>query len=168
MKKTRTFLLTSLLFLLSFNWSNGQCIVDDVTVSAHSCDGGWFMVNIDFNNVAVSDSVTIAGNGNQYGTFSSTDLPITLGPFMADNSTIYEFVVSDYQNACSDFGVVGPIDCSTSNCNITDLIAEAHPCNNDGTFLVDIDFNHQNMPSDSFSVVGNGTNYGANCWRWNN
>lgn len=161
MKKTRSYLIASLLFLLSFNWASAQCLIEDVTVSAHSCDGDWFMINIDFSNVAVSDSVTVAGNGNQYGTFSSTNLPITLGPFLADNTTIYEFVVTDYQNICSDFGVVGPIDCSASNCTITDLIAEAHPCNGDNEFLVDIDFNHQNMPSDSFRVVGNGTHYGT-------
>lgn len=161
MKKTNIYLITSFLFLLSFNWSNAQCLIEDVTVSAHSCDGDWFSVNIDFDVLAGTDSVTIEGNGNQYGTFSSTDLPITLGPFLADNTTIYEFVVSDYQNICSDFGVVGPIDCSSSNCNISDLIAEAHPCDGDGQFLVDIDFNHQNMPSDSFQVVGNGTNYGT-------
>ena len=71
MKKTRSYLIASLLFLLSFNCANAQCLIEDVTVSAHSCDGDWFMVNIDFNNVAVSDSVTIAGNGNQYGIFSS-------------------------------------------------------------------------------------------------
>ena len=161
MKKTRIFLLASFLLLLSFNWSNAQCLIENVTVSAHSCDGDLFSVNIDFDVLAGTDSVTIVGNGNNYGTFSSTNLPITLGPFLADNTTIYEFVVSDYQNSCNDFGVVGPIDCSTSNCNITDLIAEAHPCNSDGQFLVDINFNHQNMPSDSFQVVGNGTNYGT-------
>ncbi|MFK8007016.1 MAG: T9SS type A sorting domain-containing protein [Saprospiraceae bacterium] len=161
MKKIRIYLLASLLFLLSFNWSSAQCLIEDVTVSAHSCDGDMFSVNIDFVFLAGTDSVTIAGNGNQYGVFSTNNLPITLGPFLADNTTIYEFVVSDYQNACSDFGVVGPIDCSFSNCNISDLIAEAHPCNGDGQFLVDIDFNHQNMPSDSFQVVGNGTNYGT-------
>ena len=161
MKKPSIFLLASFLFLLSFNWSNAQCIIENVTVSAHSCDGGSFSVNINFDALAGTDSVTIAGNGNNYGTFSATNLPITLGPFLADNSTIYEFVVSDYQNVCSDFGVVGPVDCSASNCNISDLIAEAHPCNAGGEFLVDINFNHQNMPSDSFRVVGNGTNYGT-------
>jgi hypothetical protein len=54
------------------------------------------MVNLDFYNLAVSDSVTIAGNENQYATFSSADLPITLGSFLADNPTIYEFVVSGW------------------------------------------------------------------------
>lgn len=160
MKKTRIYLLSTFLFLLSFNWSYAQCLIEDVTVSTYSCNGDMFMASINFNSIAVSDSVTIQGNGNQYGTFSSTDLPITLGPFLADNMTVYEFVVSDYQNACSDFGVIGPIDCSFSDCDISNLIAEAHPC--DGNeFLIDIDFNHQNMPSDSFRVLGNGTNYGT-------
>lgn len=160
MKKTRSYLLASLFFLLSFQGAVAQCLIENVTASPHSCAGDFFMVNINFDPIAVSDSVTIVGNGTQYGTFSSTDLPITLGPLVADNTTIYEFVVTDYQNPCPSVGFVGPINCGPSNCEINDLIVEAHPC--DGNqFMVDINFNPQNMPSDSFYIVGNGNNYGT-------
>ena len=45
------------------------------------------------------------------------------------------------------------------DCEINDLIVEAHPCIN-GTFLVDIDFNVVNPEGDMFGVVGNATDYG--------
>ena len=44
-------------------------------------------------------------------------------------------------------------------CIIDDLIIEAHECEN-GTFLIDLDFNSVGT-TDSFTVVGNGTNYGT-------
>ena len=52
------------------------------------------------------------------------------------------------------------LDCPNNGCEIWDLIAEAHDCDGNNQFLVDIDFNFQNT-SDSFVVLGNGNNYGT-------
>ena len=46
-----------------------------------------------------------------------------------------------------------------SSC-IYDIMAEAHACDSNGHFLVDLNFQHMNT-SDSFYVVGNGMNYGT-------
>ncbi len=45
-------------------------------------------------------------------------------------------------------------------CEIGEVIVEAHPCTPNGIFFVDLDFDYENT-SDSFTVVGNGTDYGT-------
>ena len=49
----------------------------------------------------------------------------------------------------------------SSECNITSVFAEAHPCNAASEFLIDIEFKAENPPSDSFIIRGNGRIYGA-------
>lgn len=46
------------------------------------------------------------------------------------------------------------------DCEIFNVFAEAHECSNDGTFLVDIEFDFVNPVSDSFEIRGNATSYG--------
>ena len=143
----------------------GDCRIFDVIAEAHPCmDDGTFLVDIDFGfeNVG-NEGFSVFGNGNNYGTFSYEEEFITLGPLQGDGQTVYEFVVKDNQNnSCQDFVELEPIDCGIGNdCRIFDVIAEAHPCMDDGTFLVDIDFGFENVGDEGFSVFGNGNNYGT-------
>ncbi len=59
---------------------------------------------------------------------------------------------------CSSFTELTAPVCSLP-CEIFDVIAEAHPCE-DGFFFVDIDFEYSNVSGDGFQIVGNGNNYG--------
>lgn len=147
------------------------CQLSNIFVEALPCESdGTFMAEIQFayENMP-SDSFQLTGNGMNYGTFNYADntpngngvVMMTFGPLVGDGTMIYEFIVTDSENDdCSiDFEFWESIDCN-DDCEITDLIVEAHPCDGD-QFLVDINFNYQNMPSDSFHLVGNGTNYGT-------
>ena len=79
-------------------------------------------------------------------------MPVTIGPFNGDGSA-YELVVIDNEYSdCSDWVETEEIICGANNCQITDLIAEAWPCDADGNFLVDIDLNAENA-SDSFDLL---------------
>ncbi|MEM9547342.1 MAG: T9SS type A sorting domain-containing protein [Bacteroidota bacterium] len=114
MKNTQTILKITLinLYLLCAFSVNSQCIIDGVTAEITACEGDLFDVSINFEFDNTSDQFTIAGNGNNYGTFNYNDLPVTLTSLAADCDTEYEFVVTDVNNNdCSDFVILGTVCC---------------------------------------------------------
>ncbi len=98
---------------------NNDCVINHVIVEAHDCNAdGYFFVDLEvvgenFGNQGFS----VLGNGNDYGDFSYEEPYITLGPFAGDGESVYEFVVIDNQyEGCSNYGVIGPIDCDAEPC----------------------------------------------------
>ena len=140
-----------------------NCEIWDIVAEATDCTpNGIFFVDLDFNHNNTSDVFKVFGNGVVYGEFEYAALPITLGPFPGDGTTVYEFIIQDleYSDCGGEIGV-GPIDCGIGNCELWDLVIEPYDCDNSGQFLVDIDFNFANVGTDGFSVFGNGNNYGT-------
>ncbi len=139
----------------------GQCALTNFTYEISPCnDQGFFFITINFNWEYTGTTFSIIGNGNDYGEFSYSQVPVTLGPFPGDDGTAWEFGVFDTEHPnCGEWLEVGEVNCNPP-CEIWDLIVEAHPCDDQGMFLVDLDFNFANT-SDSFMVVGNGNNYGT-------
>ena len=77
----------------------GDCNLSELTLTPSNCNSeGQFYVEIDFDYENSSDSFKIQGNGHNYGYFSYEDLPIVLGPFDGNSSTVYEFLVKDQAN----------------------------------------------------------------------
>ncbi len=128
------------------------CEIWNITAEPTPCnDLGLFNAVINFNHANTNSTFTIVGNGNNYGTFSYTDLPVTLTDLEA-NGTVYEFIVTDTdQPDCSNFTGL-EVNCGT-DCQFTDFIVEAWDCDADGAFLIDIDFNVENPISDSFHLL---------------
>ena len=50
---------------------------------------------------------------------------------------------------------------NSNECQIFDVFAEAYQCNDENQFLVDVGFEYQNIPGNTFSILGNGMNYGT-------
>ncbi|MFK7908348.1 MAG: choice-of-anchor V domain-containing protein [Chitinophagales bacterium] len=138
------------------------CSISDLSVTQGDCQmDGTFDAVINFNvSSPVSNTFAIAGNGTNYGTFEYANLPITIENLVGDNSTAYEFVVTDTDDSnCSASMTLGVVDCPI--CNISDLSVTQGDCQMDGTFDVVVNFNVANPSSNSFTLVGNGTNYGT-------
>jgi len=77
----------------------GECNLSELTLTPSNCNSeGQFYVEIDFDYENTSDSFKIQRNGHNYGYFSYEDLPIVLGPFDGNSSTVYEFLVKDQAN----------------------------------------------------------------------
>lgn len=133
---------------------NAACEIWDIIAEATPCDNmGLFDAVIDFNYNNTNSTFTIVGNGNNYGTFSYTDLPITLTDLEA-NGMLYEFIVADSdQPDCGGFTELEAPNCGSNDCQLSDFIAEAWECDGDGNFLVDIDFSVNNNISDSFHLL---------------
>ncbi|MDX1409906.1 MAG: hypothetical protein R3330_17275, partial [Saprospiraceae bacterium] len=94
-----------------------ECMIGPVSATVSDCDSaGLFFVTLDFD-VASGDpgGFTVLGNGNNYGTFAYSEVPVTIGPFPGDSSTAYEFIVVDNGTPnCSNFAEVGVVNCETT------------------------------------------------------
>ncbi len=155
-------ILIAVFFLMAALSANAQCQIVDLVATASDCSNGQFNVTIDFEYTGVgNEGFKVQGNGNQYGTFQYADLPITLGPFSGNGSSVYEFVAKDLQFPdCSDFAVVGPVSCNGAACEIYDFVVETGDCNDDGTYSITIDFQVQNPPHTHFDLIYEGQNIG--------
>ncbi len=138
---------------------SGDCEIWDVWADDHPCnDNGYFYVLLGFDYVNVGEEgFRVKGNGTNYGNFEYGDLPVEIGPLLGDGVTVYEFIVKDLQyNDCSDWTELGPIDCSVgSDCDIYDMEIVVWPCNDDGFFWVDIDFEYENIGGEGFDAYVN-------------
>ncbi|GLR18445.1 T9SS type A sorting domain-containing protein [Portibacter lacus] len=107
--------------------SSDECNIRDLEVSFPECNpNGLVYVTLDFNYSNVSDSFRVKGNGQDYGEFVYSDLPIELGPFPGDCNTEYEFVVQDskYNNCRAEIDniiICCPIDCGPPIFEIVDM-----------------------------------------------
>ncbi len=98
---------------------NDDCVISEVIVEAYECnEDGYFYVDlVVIGENFGAEGYKVVGNGNNYGNFSYDEPYITLGPFAGDGETVYEFVVIDNQfEGCSNYGVIGPIDCFENPC----------------------------------------------------
>lgn len=140
-----------------FNYScSDDCTILEVIATPTECDGEFFNVELDVSGNNLGETFTVVGNGNNYGVFNYNDLPITLGPFVGDAETSYEFGVIDLQNpGCTNFTEIAPVNCQP--CDIRDLVYEVD-CNENG-YILTLDFIFENQESDLFAVLIGGEVY---------
>ncbi|MBI5914720.1 MAG: hypothetical protein HY842_05040, partial [Bacteroidetes bacterium] len=158
-------IFTSLLFLttlLGVQQTQAQCHIYDLVATPGDCVNGSFIVTLDFQyNDIGNEGFNVQGGGFQYGNFEYADLPISLGPFPGDGTSVYEFVAIDNQHPdCSDFALVGPVSCAGGNCDIFDFVAEPGDCNSDGTYQLWLDFQVENPGNAFFDVTYQGNSIG--------
>ena len=127
-----------------------DCEIWDVIATAGECEDGDFEVTIAFNFENVSDQFTVMGNGNNYGTFSYNDVPVTIGPLDGDGETVYEFVVKDIAiDGCMDFAVIEPILCPEP-CGFHDIVVDPGVCLGDDAYSLYVDFIPVSTGDDGF------------------
>lgn len=144
--------------------TGGECMIFDLVVDDHPCDGEHFNVylNFEYENVS-NEGFTLYVNDDLFESYSYEDLPLeSIGPFDGDGTTVYIFEVYDqvFEN-CFDINEFGPIDCGGGgDCNIWDVEATVLPCDENGFFMVLINFEYENVSEIGFSLLGNGNDYG--------
>ena len=116
--------------------------------------------NLDYDGS--STQLMLLFENNPPITFDVNSLPVSLGEFEISNE-LYTFAVHEIDNVfCytnSEWNDAP--DCSElAECDITNLIAEAYECDDDGNFLVDIAFESENVGDLGFTIRGNGVVYG--------
>ncbi len=142
----------------------GLCNIWDLEIELGDClTDTTYLIHIDFNFQNLpSDSVIIYGNGNVIGQFEANNDGITIEHFPvfeSDNTTITICAVGA-PDCCANIIYETP-DCEgTGECNIWDLVAEVDECDSDSTFILHVDFNSENLPTDSVTITVNGENMG--------
>ncbi len=130
-----------------------ECMIQSVVAEPLACDGEVFWVELDVEAQNTGETFTVVGNGNNYGTFSYEELPITIGPLEGDANTVYEFGVIDLAHPnCTNFTVIEPVNCLP--CEIGGLEYDIS-CGED-TYELTINFEYVNPESDYFVLqIGN-------------
>ena len=152
--------LIFMLLLLSRVSISQNCEIFDLTGDILDCINGEFFISLDFESNNTSDSFVVQGNGNNYGNYSYSNVPLLLGPLSA-NGTNYEFVVSDIlEPNCSDFIIPGVVFCDTPQCAIFDLTVVFIDCTSDSTYEIIVDFEHVGTGGLGFDLWANGEFFG--------
>ncbi len=122
-----------------------------------TCDGSNFTVEINFQVAnPASDSFKIMGNGINYGNFSYSDLPVTLGPLNGSGNINWEFGIQDLENTnCSNAIELGQVECP-GPCSITSITAEATECTSDSTYTVIVNATAENPSEQGFTLFTQG------------
>jgi hypothetical protein len=142
------------------NCGNNCDLAGAVNASTIDCDGDFYAIpNFHFDHVGVSDSFTLNTLGGFNATYAYADLPITLSGLPVTNSGHDRLLICDQGHP--DCCVEMPFDlpCGPEPCLITDLNATPLPCNDDGYYFVQLNFDYQNT-GDFFRLRVDGQLYG--------
>mgnify|MGYP005666351783 CR=1 FL=1 len=125
-----------------------DCQISDVDYSVDCHSGPFFTLHLDFNVESPQSDYFDLVIGNQlvdeflYSALPlSIELPLELG--MGEQLTICDYGID---NCCTT------VDFSLPCCSIRDMVVEAHDCEDNGTFYVDVDFLYGNT-GDLFTLV---------------
>jgi len=136
-----------------------ECSIQNIQANIGECStDGNFLVDFTFDvESPASEFFSIQGPNINVDTFLYGESVYTVGPFVGDCSTIYEFIIADgADGACMDtITFEEPICCDSLVCSITDLIFEIEECE-EGEFFVDFEFNVENSISNFFYFTVNG------------
>ncbi|MBR9919515.1 MAG: T9SS type A sorting domain-containing protein [Bacteroidetes bacterium] len=97
---------------------NCACSISDLNVTPLDCVDGFFLAELDFAFENTSGQFEVTDqDGMSLGAYDYSALPIQLGPFLGDGSTIYSFTVQDTGLVdCTNTIEFGPVNC-TIECN---------------------------------------------------
>ena len=151
-------ILPMLLLTFSLAAQNAPCHIFDLTAQVVDCVNGQFYVKLDFQHENTGDLFRVQGNGVVYDTFAYNQVPVVLGPFAANGTSVYEFVVRDLANPdCQDVTKVGPVSCAAPGpCEIYDVQVGTGDCTSDSTYQLKLNFKVANSTDDQFDLWGNG------------
>ena len=141
----------------------GDCNIFDLVVEVGDCnpDGTYHIwIDFEFEN-ATNDYFDVKYQGDNIGYFLLSDLPIHITDFQ-DNGEPNQGIlvcINDNPNCCEDVGFMAP-ECEGNECEFSGFFAEAHPCNGDGLYLLDFEFEAENGGGEGFMVIANGNEYG--------
>ncbi len=139
-----------------------ECELSNLEFDQIECDGDQLNLfyNFDFTGTT-NDFYDLFINGSFVDFYEFTTNPQSLS-FPYNGSGIFEMTICENDNpdCCISSQFEGPA-CEEEACNIREFFIEAHECDEDGFFEVDLEFVVDNPTANSFSVFGDGNNYGS-------
>ena len=142
------------------NCSGLACEIFEVLAERQPCTGGQFMVGVDLEYQTGSGlGFQLLGNGNNYGTFNYSELPVIIGPFDGSGPAPYEIVAIDLQHStCSNLTTMDAYNC-LEECIIQNVVAIPGDCNDNEDVFVTIEFESDNTGG-AYTIIGNGSVFG--------
>ncbi|MCB0550128.1 MAG: T9SS type A sorting domain-containing protein [Phaeodactylibacter sp.] len=140
------------------------CRMGNMAIELGPCDSdGNFMATIDFGHQGTSDSFNLSGPGVD-GHYAYTDLPVTVGPLMPNNSGIYAFFAADLaQDGCWVGDTIQAAPCTS--CAFDGLSIDYLGLSPDGQNVISLGLNLVRPTlTDFFSVYFNGERYERFSW----
>ena len=139
------------------------CEITAVNATALACQGNNFLVSVNLNvSNPASPGFTLAGNGVIYGTYLYSDLPVTVGPLLGDDESVYEFIAWDVEDAtCQNFTTLPASNCGPI-CSISNFNLEFVACVSNQSAIVVFDFDVTNPTGNTFDLYNDsGENLGT-------
>lgn len=93
------------------------CEITDVTATVEECDGLDYSITIDVTGLSLSDAFDVAVNTVDFGNYNYADLPISIGPFAGDGTTVQTITVTDAE----DENCLFTVDAGPQACYICDV-----------------------------------------------
>jgi len=149
---------------LAFAETGTKCCQDNCSVQfkdvvVGECNGLNYKLKFDLEHNAPENGFDLYNNGQFYGYYQYSQLPLSLNELPSSNNATYNTIVvcaNDNPNCCDTLKVLNPCICTIYN-----LQARVLDCNEDaGTFSIKFNFKHH-LASDSFKIGGNGVTYGT-------
>lgn len=142
-----------------------DCEIHALTVETGECQGdSTYQVSLNFQvaNPPVN-SFSVFANGELYGSFLISQLPLTIPhfPWNGGNHDVIKvcFGTAGALICCKTLEFAVP-ECLMEDCHLADVHAVATPCLC-GQFFALVTFDHQSGGSGGFDIVGNGHHYGT-------
>ncbi len=142
--------------IISPNCSPPPCSITNTSIVHSDCNAdGQVNLILDFDyGEGNSGGFILGGNGNG-ASYTYADLPITLGSYTADGSSLVFEIIDNDIDGCFD-GISITLPTCTSGCHIWDVTLEPYNCGSDGLYDVAIDFNYSGVSGVGFDVFANG------------
>lgn len=138
-----------------------ECNIWDLIAEPGDCTSdSTFLLDIDFNysNLPV-DSILVYGNEQLIGQYLVEPLLFQINFPVLGNLTELTVCAVNAPDCCASYTFETP-DCDTTDCEIWDLVADPGDCLTDSTYMLLIEYNHENIPGDSVIVSANGNQIG--------
>lgn len=142
-----------------------NCEIWDLVFETGDCDpstGAYDLwINFEYQN-PTNDLFEVVYLDEVIGFYGLGNLPVLIEGFV-DNGEPFpniEICINDNPNCCTQGEFESPCSTGGGDCEIWDVYAEAYECDDDGFFMVDIEFNSNNTGSEGFSIVANDQFFG--------
>ena len=150
---------------------DASCEIFDLTVETGDCNllDSTYSVTVDFQvQNPASNTFSLWANGQLFGTFNLTQLPLHIPDFPWDGTGPNDFIKvcitanSGVLSCCRTIEFPIPDCFDGGNCEIFDLTVTPDDCNpNDNSYPLTLDFEVNNPASALFEVWVNGVYFGA-------